>query len=72
MQCARPNNQTTNFGGSWIACSEKLPNASEYVLYCTSQYQALGKREREKWYRSAFSLEPEENQVICWRPIFGN
>ena len=57
---------------TWIPCSEKLPHMSQYVLYCTAQYQALGKRERENWYRAAFDLEPEENPVLCWRPVIGN
>jgi hypothetical protein len=42
------------------------------VLYCTDQYQALGKRERNQWYRSAFDLEVEKNPVLAWRPIVSN
>ena len=58
--------------GSWIPCSEKLPLVSQYVLYRTEQYQALGKREQETWYRAAFSLEPEENPVLYWQPVLKN
>jgi hypothetical protein len=58
--------------GAWIACSEELPLASQYVLYCTAQYEALGKRERDSWWRAAFSLEPEENPVLYWRPVLRN
>ncbi len=54
---------------AWIPCAEKLPHASQYVLYCTAHYQALGKRERERWYRSAFDLEVEDNPVLYWRPV---
>jgi hypothetical protein len=57
---------------AWIPCSEKLPNAYEYVIYCTPHYQVLGKRDQEKWYRSVFSLELEENPVLCWRPLAAN
>jgi hypothetical protein len=66
------SNSARTADGTWIPCAEKLPNASEYVIYCTPQYQALGKREREKWYRSASAVEPEENPVICWRPLSRN
>jgi hypothetical protein len=55
--------------GTWIPCSEKLPQVSQYVLYSTAQYAALGKRERETWWRAAASLEPEENPVLYWRPV---
>lgn len=73
MQYARSHNSHDGFAdGAWIPCSKKLPHASQYVLYCTAHYQALGKRERENWYRSAFDLEIEENPVLCWRPVTGN
>jgi hypothetical protein len=66
MQTATPTD------GTWIPCSEKLPHGSQYVLYCTEKYQALGKLERETWWRAAFSLEPEENPVLYWRPVLKN
>jgi len=58
--------------GTWIACSEKLPHASQYVHYRTAQYQALGKLEQATWWCAAFSLEPEENPVLYWRPVLKN
>jgi hypothetical protein len=73
MQYARSYKPTDGSADrTWIPCSEKLPHATQYVLYCTAHYQALGKRERERWYRSAFDLELEENPVLCWRPVVSN
>ncbi|HTG43617.1 MAG TPA: DUF551 domain-containing protein [Verrucomicrobiae bacterium] len=66
-----PSNSGKNGNGEpgWISCEEQLPSASQFVMYRTPKYQALGKLERQQWYYSGFSLEPEENPVLCWQPL---
>ena len=71
MHFAR-SHKTVESRRAWIPCSEQLPHASQYVLYCTAQYQALGKREHEGWYRAASDLEFEDNPVLRWRPVLSN
>jgi hypothetical protein len=53
----------------WIFCSEKLPPTSQFVLYRTPKYAALGKLEERTWYFSGDQLEPEHGPVICWQPL---
>jgi hypothetical protein len=53
----------------WIACSEKLPMPSQYVIYRTPHYEALGKIESRRWYSQTAELEPENNPVLCWAPL---
>jgi hypothetical protein len=53
----------------WIPCSEELPPVSQFVLYRTPEYMALGKREQQTWYFSGHRLEPEHRPVLCWQPL---
>ena len=53
----------------WIPCSEKLPPVSQFVIYRTPEYMALGKREEDTWFYSGHRLEPEPRQVLGWQPL---
>jgi hypothetical protein len=53
----------------WIPCFEKLPPNSQFVLYRTPKYTALGKIEEQTWYYSGDSLELEHGPVVCWQPL---
>jgi hypothetical protein len=53
----------------WILCSEKLPPVSQFVLYRTPEYEALGKHEDQTWYFSGDQLEPESKPVLGWQPL---
>ncbi len=55
----------------WIPCSEKLPPVSQFVIYRTPEYTALGKRDAQTWYFSGhrLRLEPEHRPVLGWQPL---
>ena len=53
----------------WIPCSQELPPPSQFVLYRTPGYEALGKREQQAWYFSGDGIELENGPVLSWRPL---
>lgn len=53
----------------WIPCSEQLPPVSQFVLYRTPEYVALGKLEAQTWYFSGQRIEREDKPVLSWQPL---
>jgi hypothetical protein len=54
----------------WIPCSEKLPPLSQFVIYRTPEYTAMGKLEEQTWFFSGHRrLEPEHRPVLGWQPL---